>query len=96
MLPGKVTRIVNAGDVIRHEQAGAGGYGDPRERALAAIAADLRDGKITRGYAEVNHGAVFDATGDARRGRDDCAARAGMAGPAMTSTRSAKAAHRSR
>ncbi|MFO1142892.1 MAG: hydantoinase B/oxoprolinase family protein [Amaricoccus sp.] len=63
VLPGKVTRVIGAGTVLRHEQAGAGGYGDPRERAPAAIAADLRDGKITRGYAEANHGAVFDATG---------------------------------
>ena len=63
VLPGKVTLNITAGAVIRHEQAGAGGYGDPRERTVAAIASDLREGKITRAYAEANYGAVFTAAG---------------------------------
>ena len=50
-LPGKFTRVVGRDTVIRHEQAGGGGYGDPLKRDLAAIAADLRNGKISRDYA---------------------------------------------
>lgn len=62
-LPGKLTRIVDAGTVIRHEQAGGGGNGDPLDRALDAIAADLREQKITPDYAQRHHGVVFDAGG---------------------------------
>lgn len=58
-LPGKVTRVVGRDTVIRHEQAGAGGYGDPLKRDLDAIAADLRNEKIRRDYAAARHGVVF-------------------------------------
>lgn len=58
-LPGKVTRVVGRDTVIRHEQAGAGGYGDPLDRDLAAIASDLRNGKVSRDYAAARHGVVF-------------------------------------
>lgn len=62
-LPSKLTRQVFAGTVIRHEQAGAGGYGNPLERDVALIARDLTDGKISRGFAERHYRAVFDASG---------------------------------
>lgn len=35
-----------AGEVIRVETLGGGGYGDPAERAVADLAADLREGKV--------------------------------------------------
>lgn len=62
-LPSKLTRQVAAGTVVRHEQAGGGGYGNPMERDVALIARDLRDGKITRGFAERHYAAKFDAAG---------------------------------
>jgi N-methylhydantoinase B len=62
-LPGKFTRRVPAGTVIRHEQAGGGGWGDPLDRDLAALAEDLREGKITPAFAARHHGAAFDAWG---------------------------------
>lgn len=62
-LPSKLTRQVQAGTVIRHEQAGAGGYGNPLERDVALIARDLRDAKISRAYAERHYKARFDASG---------------------------------
>lgn len=62
-LPSKLTRQVGAGTVVRHEQAGAGGYGNPLERDVALIARDLTDGKITRAFAERHYKAVFDANG---------------------------------
>ncbi len=44
-------------EVIRVETLGGGGFGDPRERPLAALAADLREEKITRAAAERDYGA---------------------------------------
>jgi len=63
MMPSKFTRTVKAGTVIRHQQAGAGGYGNPMERDLGLIEKDLREGKITRRFARENYGAVFTADG---------------------------------
>lgn len=55
-LPAKVTREITKGSRIRHEQAGGGGWGDPAHRDRAAIAADLRDGKISPERAEQDYG----------------------------------------
>ncbi len=54
----KVARVeMNVGDSMRIETPGAGGYGDPAERTVEAIAADLRDGKVSRAAAECDYGA---------------------------------------
>jgi N-methylhydantoinase B len=58
-LPSKLTRTLYAGDVIRHEQAGGGGYGDPLRRDPDRVAADVADGKISRGFAERNFGVIL-------------------------------------
>ena len=58
-LPSKLTRTLHAGDVIRHEQAGGGGYGDPLRRAPRRVAADVADGKISPGFAERNFGVIL-------------------------------------
>lgn len=63
VLPSKLTRNIKAGTVIRHEQAGAGGFGPPLDRPVELIAKDLREQKITRNYAEKNYGAVFNSAG---------------------------------
>lgn len=62
-LPSKVTRTVYAGDVLRHEQPGGGGYGNPLERPVEAVAADVADGKISAAFAEAGFGVVFGADG---------------------------------
>jgi len=49
--------LLMAGEVIRVETLGGGGYGDPAERPLSAIAQDLREEKITRAAAERDYGA---------------------------------------
>jgi N-methylhydantoinase B len=59
-LPSKFTRTLHRGAIIRHEQAGGGGYGDPLARAFDRIEADLANGKITRQYAQERHKVVFD------------------------------------
>jgi len=57
-LPSKVTMNVAKGALITHEQAGGGGYGDPREREAARVREDIADGKITRAFAEEHHGVI--------------------------------------
>ncbi|MFK8253221.1 hydantoinase B/oxoprolinase family protein [Ancylobacter terrae] len=58
-LPAKVTRDIHAGTLIRHDQAGGGGYGDPLERAIEAIARDIADGKVSPAAAEAAYGIVL-------------------------------------
>ncbi len=55
LLDSKVTRTIRKGDVIRHEQAGGGGYGDPLQRPLEAVLEDVLDGKITEGFAREHY-----------------------------------------
>ena len=62
-LPGKLTRTVGKDTVIRHEQAGGGGNGDPLDRKFDAIAFDIMEEKITRDYATRYHGILFAADG---------------------------------
>jgi len=59
-LPGKVTRTMLRGDLLRHEQAGGGGYGDPLDRDPRLVAEDVMDGKITAAFARDRHGVVAD------------------------------------
>jgi N-methylhydantoinase B len=59
ILSGKATRTMRRGDTLRHEQAGAGGYGDPLERDPELVARDARNGKITDAYARERHGVVL-------------------------------------
>src|SRR5215468_9958798 len=56
-------------DAIRLELPGGGGYGEPRERPAALVAADVADGLITREAAERDYGVVLRVDG----GVDDAA-----------------------
>jgi N-methylhydantoinase B len=58
-LPSKFTMNLTRDAVIRHEQAGGGGYGNPLKRSFDLIEQDLANGKITQAYAERFHGVVF-------------------------------------
>jgi N-methylhydantoinase B len=51
---------IRAGDSLRHVMAGGGGWGDPLNRDVDAVLADLRDEKITPGYAREMYGVVVD------------------------------------
>lgn len=62
-LPGKITRSVAKGTVIVHEQAGAGGFGNPMLRRIEDISEDLADGKITPQFARDHYAVVADAQG---------------------------------
>lgn len=58
LLSSKVTRNVWRGDVIRHEQAGGGGYGEPFSRPAEAVLEDVLDEKITSEFAREKFGVV--------------------------------------
>jgi N-methylhydantoinase B len=59
-MPAKFALVLRRGDVIRHEQPGGGGHGDPFTRDPARVAADVADEKITVAYARREHGVVID------------------------------------
>ncbi|ACL58331.1 hydantoinase B/oxoprolinase family protein [Methylobacterium nodulans] len=80
VLPSKITRTVRKGDVIRHEQAGGGGYGNPHARDPARVLEDVIDGKVTERFAREGFGVVI------REGAVDDVATARLRG---TGTRSA-------
>ncbi len=84
VLPSKVTREITAGVVLRHEQAGGGGYGDPLARDPQAVLADVLDEKVSADFASTQFGVVVDAAhmaiDDAATGKlrqDKAAARSG-------------------
>jgi N-methylhydantoinase B len=62
-LPGKITTRVGKGTLIIHEQAGAGGFGDPLTRDPEEVVEDVLDGKITAAYATDRHAVVLAASG---------------------------------
>jgi len=72
-LGSKTTFRVPVGGVVRYETCGGGGYGDPRERDLASVQADLDDGKISAAKA-LDYGVAVDAAGRARPQRQAGAA----------------------
>jgi N-methylhydantoinase B len=57
VMPSKVPRLeLEAGDAMRIETPGGGGYGEPSRRALARLAADLKSGRVSRAAAERDYG----------------------------------------
>src|SRR5204863_7954229 len=60
ILQTKVTDSLNPGDVIRHVQAGGGGWGDRLERDPAAVREDVLDDKVSIEKAEELYGVVID------------------------------------
>lgn len=63
MIPAKVTMTVQRGTLIVHEQAGAGGFGDPYKRRADLVLDDLQNGKITSDFAKSRHGIVITEAG---------------------------------
>ena len=62
-MPSKITRNLRSGDVIRHEQAGGGGYGEPFARDPLAVVEDVRNEKISTDFAREKFGVVIAADG---------------------------------
>ena len=82
-LESKVTTTMFRGDVIRHEWAGGGGWGDPLERDPAQVLRDVRNEYVSAESARDDYGVVVDtaawtvdeAATEARRGASGPAAR---------------------
>ncbi|MFB6310243.1 MAG: hydantoinase B/oxoprolinase family protein [Salinirussus sp.] len=64
-LPSKITTSIPAGSTMIVQPAGGGGFGDPHERAAAAVAADVENGYISADEAREVYGVAVDPeTGD--------------------------------
>jgi N-methylhydantoinase B len=80
-LPGKVAAFpIERDDILMMESSGGGGFGDPLEREIAAVAADVAEGYVTREAAEsiygiVWRGEVIDAAATATRRHERRASR---------------------
>ena len=57
-VPSKTTTTLGKGDRLVVETAGGGGYGDPRRRPAALVAADISNGKVGLDAAR----AIYDPT----------------------------------
>ena len=62
-LPSKAEALLGPDDVLLFYPPGGGGYGDPLEREPAAVAEDVRLGRVSPAGAARFYGVVFDATG---------------------------------
>ncbi|MEM8665741.1 MAG: hydantoinase B/oxoprolinase family protein, partial [Pseudomonadota bacterium] len=60
-LGSKSQKLLNAGERVRVETLGGGGFGAPQDRPLAALRADLLDGELTRAVAESAYGSDREA-----------------------------------
>ena len=64
-LSSKPTMNITNGDVLRHELAGGGGWGDPLERYPDLVCKDVRDELVSIKSARENYGVVFTDDGRA-------------------------------
>jgi N-methylhydantoinase B len=88
-LPSKLTMTIREGQLFRHEVAGAGGYGDPLERDLDAVARDVRNELVSpaaarRDYGVIIEAGVVDRVASARLRQDMRQARGWTEVPAVT------------
>ena len=58
LLPSKLTITIRRGEVLRHEVAGAGGWGDPLERDVEMVLRDVRNGFVSVAAARQDYGVV--------------------------------------
>ena len=63
----KGKQIVGAGDRVRVDLPGGGGHGDPHERPLEAIAADIAEGYVTAEAAQDLYGVSVGGDGTVTR-----------------------------
>ncbi len=59
----KANKPLAPGDLVRVETSGGGGYGDPERRDPALVAADVRNGYVSRQAAETVYGVMLDEKG---------------------------------
>ena len=56
VIPSKIVTTLRKGDRLVVETAGGGGYGDPRQRDRAEVAADIRNGKVSAEQSRALYG----------------------------------------
>ncbi len=61
---GKGLQVIPAGDLLRFETPGGGGYGDPLSRDPERVADDVRLGLVSREMAAEAYGVVLDTDGE--------------------------------
>ncbi len=66
-LPTKGRATFTRDQVVCLETAGGGGWGDPRKRAVEAVAADVQEGYVSESAAREVYGVVCDAQGGWQR-----------------------------
>ena len=66
-LPGKFTMTMKRGDILRHDSAGPGGWGDPLERDPPACGSRRAERVRSRRSAREDYGVVFRGGGAAAR-----------------------------
>ena len=59
-LPTMISTTMSAGDRIYHRQAGGGGWGSPMDRDTAAVARDVKNGRVSVSQARQQYGVVMD------------------------------------
>ena len=59
-LGSKVTIALEADTVVSYRTCGGGGYGSPLQRDPAAVAADVREGKVSAERAREIYGVVIE------------------------------------
>jgi N-methylhydantoinase B len=59
LLPSKTLLTIRAGTLLRHELAGAGGWGDPFDRDPLRVLADVREQKVSAVHARDAYGVVL-------------------------------------
>ena len=64
LVPTKFTTRVPAGTRIYHQTAGGGGWGDPLDRDVEAVASDVYNEKLTPEYARETYGVVLNESGE--------------------------------
>ncbi|MEZ4734583.1 MAG: hydantoinase B/oxoprolinase family protein [Caldilineaceae bacterium] len=60
ILPTMISTSMKAGERIYHKQPGAGGWGSPLDRPVAAVLNDVRNGKVSLVAAQEHYGVLFD------------------------------------
>ena len=60
-MPGIFARPLRRGELLRHQTPGAGGWGNPYERDVDAVLADVKEGKVTVEHARLEYGVEINA-----------------------------------
>lgn len=63
VLPAMFSTTIQTGDIYAHQMAGGGGWGDPLDRDLTAVASDVANEKVSISAAREHYGVVIGADG---------------------------------